>query len=852
MRSQENMPTDYCTYPPQIAADVEITPQHEGGRQSFIVGSISVGRFILLRETEQQVLRLLDETRTPPTVCAEFSQQHAATLSLPTLTRFLTKLDEVGILAGARTHRAAPDDPQASARFYYRVPLFNPERLLARIVTPLGWIWTPGFAWSSLGLMLLVAVLALLNLPEVVSYGGAMMRDHYVAILVASLVIGITHEFAHGLTCKAFGGRVTEVGVLLIFYVLPGLYCNVSGLHLIPARNRRLWVILAGVYWQVLVGTVALLAWFLLAPFTLLADLAFIVFLGGVVDVIFNANPLIKLDGYYFLSQWLRLPNLLDRSRAYWRGLLKRLFVGEPNEAATKWSRRERVIYGVYGLVSFVYSVSLRLVILYIAGNYLMDSFHLLGLFLTFGLALVYARHWLKQSWIAAAQRIARVRKMETNHETKPSRRFRRLIPITVGLLIVVILLLPWRASVGNYGTLVALPGQEAIIHAPESATLTALRIQPGEQVIAGALIGQMGNFDVDEQIVQSQAELARAQADYDRLLGELRTNSEAVARAGLQWQQRQHDYDEIHAEQQQINAQRQAKPGAETVKLLAVSTVSYRQLEKIVTSYPPALAALQAEVDLHRAQFEEASTQRIRARQLAAQGILPRSELDATETRARTLALEMAAARERLDAALIDHQRKHTNTATEMNVARSDRDAAATQTQRLEGELRAARTLITTLEERRDLLARKHAQFALTTPRAGAVFGEELPRMTGRFFQKGEEICRVADTRQLLLRVQVPEREIGDVRLGQPVRLKVRSFPDRLFYGAISKIGGESEVDENRQATYRVELTIENNDGALRPGMTAFARIEFSHQMIGQTLWHKLKQALRPELWML
>ena len=67
----------------------------------------------------------------------------------------------------------------------------------------------------------------------------------------------------------------------------------------------------------------------------------------------------------------------------------------------------------------------------------------------------------------------------------------------------------------------------------------------------------------------------------------------------------------------------------------------------------------------------------------------------------------------------------------------------------------------------------------AEATPRAGAVFGEELPRMTGRFFQKGEEICRVADTRQLLLRLQVPEREIGDVGLGHPVRLKVRSFPD-------------------------------------------------------------------------
>ena len=40
--------------------------------------------------------------------------------------------------------------------------------------------------------------------------------------------------------------------------------------------------------------------------------------LGSVLDVFFNTNPLIKLDGYYFLSQALRMPNLMDRSRGYW------------------------------------------------------------------------------------------------------------------------------------------------------------------------------------------------------------------------------------------------------------------------------------------------------------------------------------------------------------------------------------------------------------------------------------------------------------------------------------------------------------------------------------------------------
>jgi multidrug efflux system membrane fusion protein len=126
------------------------------------------------------------------------------------------------------------------------------------------------------------------------------------------------------------------------------------------------------------------------------------------------------------------------------------------------------------------------------------------------------------------------------------------------------------------------------------------------------------------------------------------------------------------------------------------------------------------------------------------------------------------------------------------------------------------------------------------------------LRRQIGHYFLKGAEICRVAETHQLLARIQVPEAEIGDVRVGYPVRLKVRAFPDQLFRGVVSKIGGESGLDEHRRKTYRVELTIENRAGLLRPGMTAFARIDFDRQMIGQILLHKLKQALRPELWML
>jgi len=579
----------------------------------------------------------------------------------------------------------------------------------------------------------------------------------------------------------------------------------------------------------------------------------------------------------------LRMPNLMDRSRAYWRGLLRRITSGERDKTGTRYSRRERAIYAAFGLASFIYNVGLRVVIVYFIGEYLINLFQLPGLVLTVALALIYARQPLRRLISAVSAMTVRITKnlckkrlegvmalnakaaerdmseavnnKSTTSEARPVKQRRRLIPLAACLLIGAALLMPWTASVGNYGALVAVPGQEAIIRAPENGALVELHVSPGDRIGGGAVVGRMANIELDEQMAQAQSDLARARADYERLLGELRLSEEALAHAGLQLRQRQRDFSEIDSEQRQINEQRPAVARAENLKFLPASLTfasSDHQHETPATRYPAAIAALEADVDLRRTQLEEAKTQRERVRKLFAQGILPRSELDAAETRAASLASELAGAQGRLEAALIEHRRKHISAATDMRLAHSDADAERLQVDKLSHEIEAARTIINTIEDRRALLERKRANFELVALHAGAVFGEELPRMVGHYFQKGAEICRVADTSKLLLRVNVPDREIGDVRTGQPVRLKVRAFSDRTFRGVVLKIAGESEPVQNSQASYRVELTIENTDGLLRPGMTAFARIDFDRQMIGCILLHKIKQSLRPELWML
>ena len=138
------MTVDYCTYPPCVATDVEVTEDRDGGRPAYIVGSTAVGRYLLLGTTEHNVLKLLNQSLAPRELCEEFKRRHGATLSLATLVKFLARLYDAGILAG---QRAEPPEAwsQLSRGPYVRINLFNPDRLFARMVSRMRWVWTKGF-----------------------------------------------------------------------------------------------------------------------------------------------------------------------------------------------------------------------------------------------------------------------------------------------------------------------------------------------------------------------------------------------------------------------------------------------------------------------------------------------------------------------------------------------------------------------------------------------------------------------------------------------------------------------------------------------------------------------------------
>src|SRR5207247_2206343 len=130
-------------------------------------------------------------------------------------------------------------------------------------------------------------------------------------------VVKVIHEFGHGLSCKKFGGEVHEMGLLFLVFS-PCMYCNVSDSWMIPSKWKRIVISSAGIYVELLIAALATFVWWNTPnqPFVNNLSLSLMI-VCSVSTVVFNANPLMRYDGYYVLADWIEIPNLRERSNRY-------------------------------------------------------------------------------------------------------------------------------------------------------------------------------------------------------------------------------------------------------------------------------------------------------------------------------------------------------------------------------------------------------------------------------------------------------------------------------------------------------------------------------------------------------
>jgi putative peptide zinc metalloprotease protein len=225
-----------------------------------------------------------------------------------------------------------------------RLPLGSPMRLLARSGRLAQHVFgLPGvLAW--LLLVLAATGVAAGHWDGLAAQAGRWMDSprYWLLSLPAFVVIKAIHEAAHALAVHRFGGRVDEWGIGLLL-LIPAPYVDASDANRFSSPRERALVSAAGILAELALASAGLLAWWAAEP-GWLKDTGFTVALvAGASTLLFNANPLVRMDGYFMLADLASLPNLSTRSAERWRGLVRRLLLGVDTGPASVPAPGERV-----------------------------------------------------------------------------------------------------------------------------------------------------------------------------------------------------------------------------------------------------------------------------------------------------------------------------------------------------------------------------------------------------------------------------------------------------------------------------------------------------------------------------
>ncbi len=487
------------------------------GQDSYIFKDDISQEYLKLDVISGTLALALDGTRTPEEILAlaretfpslDFDQDYIADM-LGDLRKYKLLEDpfERNALIQARAIEERAQVNATTFKNLFSIPFgtVDPDRFLTRTYPYAAFMFRPFFVWLGIALFLLAGYVVWFNRDHIAAGGGSFMLGGQHAVLAGFLiwltitVAIIIHELGHGYAVKHFGGRVHRMGFILIFGT-PCMFCDTSDSHLFPNPVHRAYVALAGTYTELYVAALATLVWWLTPSTLMVNQLAYnIMLFASVSGILFNYNPLIKMDGYYVLADLLDMPNLQEEAFGYLGYLFRRRLLGMPIECPVEGRRRKQIL-ALFGALSIVYSVMFGILMYVFLRGLLIRHFSFVGALLAVALLIVV----LKRP-VGPMTRTARLWALDHRGEIRKLQ-----LPLLAGavLALAAFLLLPVPGRIGLDVTLVPL--REAALTAPEELRLAAAPFRAGMRVAAGQALAVL---DADSMVHSLNETAARSRA---------------------------------------------------------------------------------------------------------------------------------------------------------------------------------------------------------------------------------------------------------------------------------------------------------------------------------------------------
>jgi len=500
---------------PSLKPQARIRRHRYRGEVWYVVQDPASGRFNRFTPQVYQLLGLMDGRRSMDEVWAEalealgddapgqeeiirlLSQLHAADLLHCEVNPDSAELFERFGRQDRQRRRGRWKNP-----FAIRIPLWDPDKFLTRTLPYVRRLFGP------LGLLFLCMmslaglVLAVVHWPELtLNVNDRVLAAHNLLLLwVCFPVVKFMHELGHGYAARAEGGEVHDMGIMFLVF-MPVPYVDATSVSGFRSKWRRALVGAAGMLTELLIAAVAMMVWAAAEPGWVRAVAFNVMLIASVSTIVFNANPLLRFDGYYILSDLLEMPNLASRGNEYWRYLAERYLFRMKQVEPPLLAPGERNWMLTYTPAAFLYRIFvLFAIVLYIASEWFFFGvmLALFGLVTMFGWPLVkLARYVLG---------IPR---------TQGARQRAVAVSLAVfSLVTAVLVLVPMPMRLQTEGV-VWLP-EEAQVRAQTNGFVHAVLQRPGAQVVPGTPLVESRDPVIEAQLAVAESRVLELEAKLD------------------------------------------------------------------------------------------------------------------------------------------------------------------------------------------------------------------------------------------------------------------------------------------------------------------------------------------------
>ncbi|KLU01654.1 membrane-fusion protein [Rhodopirellula islandica] len=142
-------------------------------------------------------------------------------------------------------------------------------------------------------------------------------------------------------------------------------------------------------------------------------------------------------------------------------------------------------------------------------------------------------------------------------------------------------------------------------------------------------------------------------------------------------------------------------------------------------------------------------------------------------------------------------------------------------------------------LKTQTELLNHRKNNLEIRSPIDGIIVSGDWKQSEGAPLTRGETLFEIAPVGAMKVEIEVPEKDIAYVGAGMRTQIHTHAMPDRVMHGAITRIHPAATLRDSENV-FLAEVTVDDQDGLLRPGMKGRATIYGNKRPIGWIVFHR------------